>query len=109
MSCMSGRRDGERASPLGLRIGDLGRGCYPTIPQRSLFDAVTIDPVSTESGAVQCNIFDHVFLVVGVGAVDEYRVDVDACSTIKRRACASSPGTAVRYDCPSHSRGNQIC
>jgi hypothetical protein len=36
-----------------LRIDDLAGGCYPTIPHQGLSDAITINPVSTKSGAVQ--------------------------------------------------------
>jgi hypothetical protein len=35
-----------------LRIDDLAGGCYPTIPHQGLSDAITINPVSTKSGAV---------------------------------------------------------
>jgi len=40
------------------RIGDLGGGRYLTIPPRVLSDAVTINSVSRESGAVQ-DLPDH--------------------------------------------------
>jgi hypothetical protein len=35
------------------RIDDLRRGRYLTIPREAAFDAVTINPVSMKSGAVQ--------------------------------------------------------
>jgi hypothetical protein len=41
------------------RIDDLGGGCYLTIPCRDGFSAVTINSVSTESGAVQQRLPAH--------------------------------------------------
>ena len=52
-SVSSGRREIERH--IWLRINDLKRGRYLTTPDTVRFDAVTINSVSTKSGAVQWN------------------------------------------------------